>query len=109
MEKDTKTIPHVGSPEATAPEHARLQAPPLRVMSLAKARKLIRKTSKQHDGLFRRLAKRIGSRNRNFLPARLSKPFTKTKLRHGAGFTVFAMTKHWNRRLRLPERLSLRL
>ena len=57
MEKDTKTITHVDSPEPNTPENARLQAPRLREMSLATARKLIQKTSKQHDGLFRRLAK----------------------------------------------------
>jgi hypothetical protein len=57
MEKDTKTITHVGSPEPNTPENACLQAPRLREMSLARARKLIQKTSKQHDGLFRRLAK----------------------------------------------------
>jgi hypothetical protein len=56
MEKDTKTITHVG-PEPKTPENARLQAPRLRDMSLTRARKLIQKTSKQHDGLFRRLAK----------------------------------------------------
>jgi len=56
MERDTKTITHVGSPEPH-PENTRLQAPRLREMSLARARKLIQKTSKQHDGLFRRLAK----------------------------------------------------
>jgi hypothetical protein len=56
MEKDTKTITHVGSSEPTVPEHAGQQAPRLRKMSLAKAKKLIQKTSTQHDGLFRRLA-----------------------------------------------------
>jgi hypothetical protein len=53
MDKDSKTI--TGSPEPNAPEQARPQAP--RDMSLARAKKLIQKTSKQHDGLFRRLAK----------------------------------------------------
>jgi hypothetical protein len=57
MEKDTKTITGVSSSEPNALEHARPQAPRLREMSLARARKLIQKTSKQHDGLFRRLAK----------------------------------------------------
>ena len=56
MEKDTKTITDVG-PEPNTPENARPQAPRLREMSLVRARKLIQKTSKQHDGLFRRLAK----------------------------------------------------
>jgi hypothetical protein len=57
MEKDTKTIAHLGGPEPNAPDDARVQSPRLREMSLARARKLIQKTSKQHDGLFRRLAK----------------------------------------------------
>lgn len=57
MAKDTKTITDVSSSEPNAPEYARPQAPRLREMSLARAKKLIQKTSKQHDGLFRRLAK----------------------------------------------------
>lgn len=57
MEKDTKTNTDVSSSEPNAPEHARPQAPWLREMSLARAKKLIQKTSMQHDGLFRRLAK----------------------------------------------------
>ena len=57
MDKDTKTITDVSSSGPNAPEQARPQAPRLREMSLAKAEKLIQKTSKQHDGLFRRLAK----------------------------------------------------
>ena len=57
MEKNTKTITDVSSSEPSAPEHARPQAPRLREMSLARAKKLIQKTSEQHDGLFRRLAK----------------------------------------------------
>jgi hypothetical protein len=57
MDKDTKTTIGVSSSEANVSEHARPQAPRLREMSLAKAKKLIQKTSKQHDGLFRRLAK----------------------------------------------------
>jgi hypothetical protein len=57
MEKDTNTITDVSNFEPNAPEHARPQAPRLREMSLARAKKLIQKTSKQHDGLFRRLAK----------------------------------------------------
>jgi hypothetical protein len=57
MEKDTKTVTDVGSPEPNTPENARLEGPRLREMSLARARKLVQKTSKQHDGLFRRLAK----------------------------------------------------
>lgn len=56
MEKRTKTITG-DHPEAKALEHGRPQAPRLREMSLARAKKLIQKTSKQHDGLFRRLAK----------------------------------------------------
>jgi hypothetical protein len=57
MQKDTKAITDVSSSEPNAPEHARPQAPRLREMSLARAKKLIQKTSKQHDELFRRLAK----------------------------------------------------
>jgi hypothetical protein len=47
MEKDSTTITPADRPKE----------PQLREMSLAKAKKLIQKTSKQHDGLFRRLAK----------------------------------------------------
>ena len=57
MDKDTKTITEVCSPEPNALEHARPQAPRPHEMSLARAKKLIQKTSEQHDGLFRRLAK----------------------------------------------------
>jgi hypothetical protein len=57
MQKDTKATTGVSGSEPNAPEHARPQAPQLREMSLANAKKLIQKTSKQHDGLFRRLAK----------------------------------------------------
>ena len=57
MEKDTQTITDVSNSEPNAPEHAHPQAPRLREMSLARAKKLIQKTSMQHDGLFRRLAK----------------------------------------------------
>jgi hypothetical protein len=51
MEKDSTTITPADSP-ADGPKE-----PQLREMSLAKAKKLIQRTSKQHDGLFRRLAK----------------------------------------------------
>ena len=44
------------APAKQASEQARPPEPRLREMSLARARKLIRKTSAQHDGLFRRLA-----------------------------------------------------
>ncbi|HEV1287976.1 MAG TPA: hypothetical protein VNU44_21810 [Bryobacteraceae bacterium] len=55
MAKDSKTI-------ATTPEHedsqgAATRTPKPRAMSLEKAKKLIRKTSGEHKGLFRRLAK----------------------------------------------------
>lgn len=53
MEKNTKaaaTTPgHKGSPPGASATS--------RVMSLEKAKKLIRKTSDEHKGLFRRLAK----------------------------------------------------
>jgi len=56
MEKDTKTV--VAMPERQASERTvPAQTPRSRAMSLDKAKKLIRKTSIEHDGLFRRLAK----------------------------------------------------
>ena len=57
MEKDTKNISDIGSSGPNAPENGRPQTPRPGEMSLARAKKLIQKTSKQHDGLFRRLAK----------------------------------------------------
>jgi hypothetical protein len=57
MQKDTKTITDVPSSEPSAPGNGSPQLPRLREMSVARARKLIQKTSKEHDGLFRRLAK----------------------------------------------------
>jgi len=56
MERDPKTVVKV--PELKASVRAALpQTPRPRAMSLDKAKKLIRKTSVEHDGLFRRLAK----------------------------------------------------
>jgi hypothetical protein len=58
MKKAVKTgpTPAVPSdPRTNDPNGA--QAPATREMSLAKAKKLIRKTSELHAGLFRRLAK----------------------------------------------------
>jgi hypothetical protein len=52
MEKQTTIIRTV--PASQAPPRADA---PVRTMSMEKARKLIRKTSNEHAGLFRRLAK----------------------------------------------------
>jgi hypothetical protein len=52
MGKDT-TITRV----PTVPEAPPRTEPPARTMSIDKAKKLIRKTSDEHAGLFRRLAK----------------------------------------------------
>lgn len=54
VEKDTKTAA-VATPGRKDSQPATSQAP--RAMSLEKAKKLIRKTSDEHKGLFRRLAK----------------------------------------------------
>ena len=58
MKKEVKTIPALARP-AVPKTHKRngKQALPVREMSLAKAKTLIRKTSILHEGLFRRLAK----------------------------------------------------
>ena len=53
MRKDTKAL--VGTPGHKNSQPAASQTP--RAMSLEKAKKLIRKTSDEHKGLFRRLAK----------------------------------------------------
>jgi hypothetical protein len=58
MKKAVKTSPTPAvpsDPRTSEPNGA--QAPPTREMSLAKAKKLIRKTSELHEGLFHRLAK----------------------------------------------------
>ena len=39
------------------PKESQRAEPPVRTMSMEKAKKLIRKTSAEHAGLFRRLAK----------------------------------------------------
>jgi hypothetical protein len=52
MAKDSKTVIEVADPKGKVSKTA---AP--RAMSLEKAKKLIRKTSAEHEGLFRRLAK----------------------------------------------------
>jgi len=57
MEKDSKTVTPAPGSEPEVPGSASPQTPRLREMSLARAKKLIQKTSAQHDGLFRRLAK----------------------------------------------------
>ena len=57
MEKDTQTITHAAVPEQKTSERAVPPTPRPRAMSLEKAKKLIRKTSAEHEGLFRRLAK----------------------------------------------------
>ena len=51
MAKDRITVRTPPQPEA------RRKEPPVRAMSIEKAKKLIRKTSSEHAGLFRRLAK----------------------------------------------------
>jgi hypothetical protein len=53
MGKDTKTV--IATPEHKDSQPPASQTP--RAMSLEKAKKLIRKTSDEHEGLFRRLAK----------------------------------------------------
>jgi hypothetical protein len=55
MAKDTKTI--VATRESPDSEVAASKTSKPRAMSLEKAQKLIRKTSEEHRGLFRRLAK----------------------------------------------------
>jgi hypothetical protein len=55
MEKGTKTV--AATPERKASQDAISETPRPRAMSLEKAKKLIRKTSAEHEGLFRRLAK----------------------------------------------------
>jgi hypothetical protein len=57
MKKDTQTITPAAVPERKASERDVPATPQRRAMSLEKAKKLIRKTSAEHDGLFRRLAK----------------------------------------------------
>jgi hypothetical protein len=54
MEKGTKTV--AATPKRKASQDASETLRP-RAMSLEKAKKLIRKTSAEHEGLFRRLAK----------------------------------------------------
>jgi hypothetical protein len=53
MGKDTKTV--AATPTGLKPGDVQIPQP--RSMSLEKAKKLIRKTSDEHKGLFRRLAK----------------------------------------------------
>lgn len=53
MEKNTKAV--VATPKRQRSQSPTSQTP--RAMSLEKAKKLIRKTSDEHKGLFRRLAK----------------------------------------------------
>jgi hypothetical protein len=55
MAKDTTTI--VATPAYKDSRDAGTKTPKPRSMSLEKAKKLIRKTSDEHKGLFRRLAK----------------------------------------------------
>jgi hypothetical protein len=55
MGKNTKAV--VATPELKDSQRGVSQAPQPRAMSLEKAKKLIRKTSAEHTGLFRRLAK----------------------------------------------------
>jgi hypothetical protein len=57
MEKDPQTITRAAVPEQKASERIVPPTPRPRAMSLEKAKKLIRKTSAEHDALFRRLAK----------------------------------------------------
>jgi hypothetical protein len=52
VEKDTIVTRTSPPPSASAPTE-----PPVRTMSIGKAKKLIRKTSGEHAELFRRLAK----------------------------------------------------
>jgi hypothetical protein len=55
MPKNVKTVVAIPSEKHSQP--VAQEAPQPRVMSLEKAKKLIRKTSDEHRGLFRRLAK----------------------------------------------------
>ena len=55
MGKDNKAV--VATPEHKDSQRAVSETPRPRTMSLEKAKKLIRKTSDEHKGLFRRLAK----------------------------------------------------
>jgi len=55
MAKETKTI--VATPEHSDSRSAAPKTSKPRSMSLEKAKKLIRRTSDEHKGLFRRLAK----------------------------------------------------
>ena len=57
MKKEVRTGRTGGPSEPNANARNGVQTPPAREMSLAKAKKLIRKTSILHEGLFRRLAK----------------------------------------------------
>ncbi len=57
MEKNIQTTTRAAVPEQKTSERADPPTPRPRTMSLEKAKKLIRKTSAEHDGLFRRLAK----------------------------------------------------
>lgn len=57
MNNETKSLPQPtqqANPAVAVPKSAPAR---VREMSLAKAKKLIRKTSAMHDGLFRRLSK----------------------------------------------------
>jgi hypothetical protein len=56
MERDKKTPVANTEPKSSVPTLLP-QMPRPRAMSLDKAKKLIRKTSVEHEGLFRRLAK----------------------------------------------------
>jgi hypothetical protein len=56
MEKDTQATTRVAISEQKASERIVPPTPRPRAMSLEKAKKLIRKTSAEHDALFRRLA-----------------------------------------------------
>src|SRR5580658_1303093 len=53
MEKDTTITRTPPSPKA--PQHT--DAPPVRILPIDEVKRLIRKVSKDHEGLFRRLAK----------------------------------------------------
>jgi hypothetical protein len=55
MEKSTKTSAATSEPKDS--QRAGSKSPEPRAMSLEKAKKLIRKTSDEHKGLFRRLSK----------------------------------------------------
>jgi hypothetical protein len=55
VRKDIKTV--VTATERKNSQEANSKTPEPRTMSLQKAKKLIRKTSDEHEGLFRRLAR----------------------------------------------------